>query len=168
MLHIMQTSNSYLPISTSASLLLFFFPVSHTLSCNSILMGFIGLAIHLSAAAQFNYIREPSRLSPDNLQHSPPSHAHTHSRAPLRLHTHGQKKKKIQFLLNNGGTEMKQPTEATSLYTFCRYLLSVCVCVCAMCMIAYDCVCCVIHSKQFLTFISLVTCGKLQKVISSY
>lgn len=96
------------------------------------------------------------------------SRAHAFTCTLAFTHTWTKKKKKIQFLLNNGGTEMKQPTEATSLYTFCRYLLSVCVCVCAMCMIAYDCVCCVIHSKQFLTFISLVTCGKLQKVISSY
>lgn len=75
----MQTNTSYLPIFTQPSLAL----ISHTLSCNSILIGFIGLAIHLSAAAQFNYIREPSGPSPDNLQHSPPSRTHTHTRAPF-------------------------------------------------------------------------------------
>lgn len=71
-------------------------------------MGFIGLAIHLSAAAQFNYISEPSGLSPDNLQRSPPSHKHMRLRAPSRIHTH-----KIQFLLNNGGAEMKQKKAAS-------------------------------------------------------
>lgn len=84
--------------------------ILHTLSCNSILIGFIGLAIHLSAATKFNYIRKPFGLSPDNQQHSPPRHSHSHAHASLRIHI----KKKIQFLLNNGGTEMKHPTEATS------------------------------------------------------
>lgn len=87
----MQNNNSYLPSLPHPSLFPSF-SISHSLSCNSILMGFIGLAIHLSAAAQFNYIREPSGLSPDNLQHSPPSHKQTHLRAPSRIHTH-----KIQF-----------------------------------------------------------------------
>lgn len=50
----------------------FLLRLPHSLSCNSILMGFIGSAIHLSAAAQFNYISEPAGLSPDNLQRSPP------------------------------------------------------------------------------------------------
>lgn len=46
--------------------------ISCARSCNSILMGFIGVAIRLSAAAQFNYIRKPCRFSPDNEQPAPP------------------------------------------------------------------------------------------------
>lgn len=136
----MLNNSSYLPIlphpfsSPSPS-------ISHTLSCNSILMGFIGLAIHLSAAAQFNYISEPSGLSPDNLQHSPPSHQHTLLPALSRIHTH-----KIQFLCNNGGTEMKQPTEATS-FTHSSDFCSECVCVyvCVMPMKLSEQACCMNH-----------------------
>lgn len=61
--------NNNPPASLHRSFLL---RLPHSLSCNSILMGFIGWAIHLSAAAQFNYISEPAGLSPDNLQRSPP------------------------------------------------------------------------------------------------
>lgn len=158
----MQTSNSYLPISTSASLLLFFSSVSHTLSCNSILMGFIGLAIHLSAAAQFNYIREPSRLSPDNLQHSPPSHAHTHSRAPLRLHTHGQKKKKSNFSLTmvaqrwNNQQKPHPSTHSADTYW-------VCVCLCNV----YDCVWLCVLRDSFKTISHIYIISDLWKVAES-
>lgn len=88
----------------------FLFRLPHALSCNSILMGFIGAAIHLSAAAQFNYISEPAGLSPHNLQRSPhsrkqqmrlhPAHATTH------LHSH-IKKSQIS-LLTMVTMEMKQ------------------------------------------------------------
>lgn len=144
----MQYNNSYL---LSLFLLL---SISHTLSCNSILMGFIGLAIHLSAAAQFNYIREPSGFSPDNQQHSPPSHMHTHIHVHLRIYT-CIKKKKIQFLLNNSGTEMKQPTEATS---FSHFTDTCCVCVCM-------CVCALCGSFKTISHISIISDFlKLQKV----
>lgn len=66
--------------------------ISHTLSCNSIVIGYIGLAIHPSAAAQFTYIRRPSGFSPDNQQHSLQySHTHTHSHIYLCKFTHVKK-----------------------------------------------------------------------------
>lgn len=85
-------------ISPSPSLSFFLsLSILHTLSCNSILIGFIGLAIHLSAATKFNYIRKPFGLSPDNQQHFPPRHRHSHAHASLRIHI--KKKKKSNFYL---------------------------------------------------------------------
>lgn len=53
-------------------------------------MGFIGSAIHLSAAAQFNYISEPAGLSPDNLQRSPPGRERHMRLRPARATTHSR------------------------------------------------------------------------------
>lgn len=53
---------------------------------NSLLMGFIGFAIHLSAAAHFNYIRRPSGLSQDTLQLSPPYRTHTHTHIRTKIY----------------------------------------------------------------------------------